>query len=90
MAILEAMSCGLPVVAYDCPSGPRNIIDDGVDGFLVPMGKRDMLTDKLTLLMNEPDVRKQMGAAARKKAESFSEEHIIPQWNSMFRSLLKE
>jgi glycosyltransferase involved in cell wall biosynthesis len=90
MVILEAMSCGLPVVAYDCPSGPRNIIDDGVDGFLVPMGNKDMLTDKLFFLMKEPEVRKKIGAAARKKAESFSEEHIIPLWNSLFCSLLKE
>ena len=65
MTIVEAMRCGLPVVSTDCPHGPAEIIDNGVDGRLVPTGDTDAIAAALLDLINNDDLRQQMGRAAR-------------------------
>ena len=90
LVIVEAMSCGLPVVSYDCPCGPKDIISDGEDGFLVPTGDERMLAEKMNFLIEHPEQRRTMGAAALKKAEHFRMEKIIPVWMDLFGKLLKE
>ena len=66
LVMLEAMACGLPVVSYDCPCGPKDIIIDGVDGFLVSTGDEKMLAEKICYLIENPNIRTQMGTAALK------------------------
>ena len=86
MILLEAASCGVPLVSYDCPCGPSEIIDDGIDGYLVPSGDTAALADRICLVIEERDPG--MGQAARSKAEAFRTEKIMKEWEEFFRSLL--
>ena len=88
LVMLEAMSCGLPVVSYECPCGPKDIITDGVDGFLVPTGDEQMLAEKICYLIENPDVRTQMSVAAFKKSENYHIDKIIPMWMRLFERLI--
>lgn len=71
MVIIEAMSCGVPVVSYACPCGPQDIIADGHDGFLVPVNNEKVLADRICRLIEDKELRKEMGKAARLKAEQY-------------------
>lgn len=90
LAILEAMSYGLPVVSYACPFGPGDIIRDGVDGFLVPPGNEAMLAERICQLIEDENLRHKMGAAALERAKEFSFEKVIPMWTALFEELVKE
>ena len=87
LVIPEAMSCGIPVVAFDCPYGPPEIITDGKDGFLIDCYDVEAFADKLCLLIDNEALRKQMGQNAILSSQRFSKDKIIPQWNSFFRSI---
>lgn len=85
-ALLEAMATGLPCLAVDCESGPREIIRSGVDGVLVPEEPATALSDELDLLMNDRERRMQLGRAASQTVQRFS-------WNAMvdaYEELLEE
>ena len=84
----EAMSCGLPVVAFDCPYGPSEIISDGKDGFLIDCYDVEAFADKLCLLIENEVLRKQMGLYAIQSALRFKKEKIMPQWDALFESLV--
>ena len=84
----EAMSCGLPVVAFDCPSGPANIITDGVDGFLIKDRNVKQFADRLCQLIESPDLRRSMGNAAIQSSQRYSPNRIMAQWMSLFRELV--
>ena len=87
MALLEAMSCGLPVVSYACPCGPKDIIREGIDGFLVPPGDESMLADRLFRLIEDDDLRKRMSLAARERVNDFLLEKVIKMWMNLFDRL---
>jgi glycosyltransferase involved in cell wall biosynthesis len=89
MVLIEAMSKGLPVVSFDCPTGPAEIVDHGVDGLLVPHGDVPALADALLSLMADPQRRRRMGAAATAKAATFSLEAIGPRWDELLDSVTK-
>ena len=74
------MAAGVPVVAYDMPSGPRDQIDDGVDGLLVTQGSRARLAAGLLRLATDPAERARMGAAAVAKAATWDSATITAQW----------
>ncbi len=78
----EAMSAGLPVVAYDCVAGPSDMIDDGKNGFLVPLFSDSQFSKKLKNLVNDECLRMQMGAESRKKVKQFSIENTGEQYYS--------
>ena len=86
----EAMSCGLPVVAFDCPSGPSEIITDGVDGFLIKNRDINHFAEKVCLLIESRDLRIKMGQAAIKSSYRFSEDRIMPEWEALFNDLLSK
>jgi glycosyltransferase involved in cell wall biosynthesis len=90
MVLLEAQAAGLPIVSFDCKCGPKDVIADGVDGFLVKDGDVDALADKLMKLMNDEALRKKMGAAAYERSERYAEERIMKQWTDLFDVVLKE
>lgn len=90
MVLLEAMSCGLPVVSYDCPNGPREIITDGVDGFLVPEGNETLLAEGICRLIEDEEMRKRMGAAAYERSLDFTMDKIMRKWVALFKDLLKQ
>ncbi|MFE0674144.1 glycosyltransferase family 4 protein [Streptomyces sp. NPDC058867] len=79
MTIVEAMRCGLPVVSTDCPYGPGEIIKDGVDGRLVPVGDRDALGDALLELVSDGERRRGMGRTAMENARRFAPGPVVEQ-----------
>lgn len=79
-AIGEAMSAGLPVVAFDCIAGPSDMVTDGVDGYLVPVFDYDIFKQKLMLLMSEEDLRKKMGNAAAVNIQKYSADHVCKKY----------
>lgn len=89
MVILEAMACGLPVVAYTCPCGPRDIISEGEDGLLIEEGNIDGLADGICRLIEDEELRRAMGKNARVKAEKYTIAHIGKQWMDLFESLME-
>jgi glycosyltransferase involved in cell wall biosynthesis len=84
----EAMSCGLPVVAFDCPSGPAQIITDGVDGFLIKNRDVELFADKVCSLIESTELRHAMGKAAIESSRRYSTDHIMVQWMSLFKELI--
>ena len=83
MVLLEAMGVGLPVVSYDCPTGPRDIIREGVDGHVVPDGDGDALAAALSRLMDDAETRKAFGAAAVEGAARYDIATIAGRWESL-------
>lgn len=85
----EAMSCGLPVVAFDCPYGPRDIITDGTDGFLVPEGDEQGFADSMARLMGNSSLCEKMGTAAIQTSRRYEASQIMPRWQQLFKSLIQ-
>ena len=81
--LLEAMACGLPPVSFDCPSGPREIIEHGVNGFLIPPGDVIALEKTLSVLMQDEELRYNLGKEAIKIRERFAINKIMKQWNQL-------
>lgn len=88
MVIIEAMACGVPPVSFTCPCGPRDTISDGVTGLLVENGHIEGLAEKICYLIENEDVRKEMGQKARMDIERFRIEPIAEQWKTLFESLI--
>jgi glycosyltransferase involved in cell wall biosynthesis len=83
MVLLEAMGVGLPVVSYDCPTGPRDIIREGVDGYVVPDGDGDALAAAMSRLMEDAELRKRFGAAAVDGAARYDIASIAGRWEAL-------
>lgn len=88
-ALIEAMAYGLPVVSFDCNTGPRDIIRDKVDGLLVPLESTAGLTEALDQLMSDESLRQNFARQAVNVRERFSEERIIDMWEEVFRKIAK-
>lgn len=96
IVVLEAQQMGLPVVAFDCPYGPSDIVIDGETGYLIPLtvnGSEQeadrMFVEKLTYLMDHPEARQKMGTAAQKASQRFNKERIMNQWLKLFAEIAK-
>jgi glycosyltransferase involved in cell wall biosynthesis len=74
LTALEAMACGLPVILSENTFG-RDVITDGVDGFVVPIRDSEAIADRLLVLAKDPALRKSMGEAAARRAREFSWDH---------------
>ncbi|GAB2610024.1 glycosyltransferase family 4 protein [Streptomyces capparidis] len=90
MTIVEAMHCGVPVVATDCPHGPGEIITDGKDGLLVPVGDPDGIAAGLLSLIEDPQLRRSMGAAARVSAQRYAPRRVAAAYERLIGELRPE
>ncbi|CAL9285426.1 D-inositol-3-phosphate glycosyltransferase [Streptomyces sp. SudanB25_2051] len=88
MTIVEAMRCGLPVVSTDCPHGPREIIEDGVDGRLVPVGDADAVAEALLALIQDDELRRRYGRAALEAAGRFDPARIAERHEALWAELV--
>lgn len=90
LVLPEAMSCGLPVVSFDCPYGPADIITDGVDGFLVKNRDINEFANRVCQLIEDKELRVQMGQAAVKSAQRYRADIIMPKWKELFERLCQK
>lgn len=88
MVLLEAMSRGLPLVSYDCPRGPAEIIDDGRNGRLVPDGDQDALSAAMLQLVEDDELRRSMGREALADVAAYGVGAIAERWEELFAQLL--
>ena len=87
MALLEAQVCGLPLVSYACKCGPRDVIRDGENGFLINEGDRGVLAAKLIQLMDNSAIRLQMGCKSRLLSKNYAEKVVMQRWQALFQEL---
>lgn len=87
MVLLEALETGLPIIAYDCPIGPRNFIKDGFNGFLIPEEDKKRYVSDLKKLMNDENLRKQMGKNSNEFSVSKNTDTIMAKWVELFYKL---
>lgn len=88
MTIIEAFACGVPVVSFDCPQGPGEIISHGCDGLLVPPDDTDALAGALCELIEDPAERHAMGKAARQAAVRYDADTVGWQWETLLTELV--
>ncbi len=87
MVLLESQSAGVPSVCFECKCGPRDVIEDGVNGLLVPEGDVPRFAESLLRLMEDPDLLREMGLRAYRMSGRWSEEAVMEKWKELFESL---
>lgn len=87
MVMIEAMACGLPVVSFDYKCGPKDIIQTGINGLLVPNGDIQALADAMMKVMADEAYRKLLSQNARKVVDTYSEQAVMSQWIRLFTSI---
>lgn len=90
MVLIEAQSCGLPIVSMACKCGPRDVITDGVDGYLVNDGDIVAMAERINRLIDNQHLRKSMGAAAKNASRRFQMDPIMLRWNKLFEEVTHE
>jgi glycosyltransferase involved in cell wall biosynthesis len=86
MALIEAMSKGLPAVSFDCPTGPADVIEHDRSGLLIPDGDVDGLARALIALIEDEPLRRRLGSGALARAGDFSMQAIGPLWDALVRA----
>lgn len=84
MVLLEAESCGLPLVSFDVPVGPRRILEDGVNGALIPDREIDRMADAIAELLQNREKLAAFGRASKEKSYQYTAEKIMPLWDALF------
>lgn len=87
MVLIEAMECGLPCVSFDCPSGPPEIITNGLNGFLIRSFDLVAYSNKVKLLIQDPELRNFMAIQAKSSASQYSEKVIFDHWEKLLSTL---
>lgn len=90
LVTIEAMSVGIPAVAYNCPGGLCYVLKDGEIGYLVPMNDEAAFVEKVCALIENEELRKAMGQAALKEVEQYEIERIAQRWMVLFQELLEK
>lgn len=87
-ALMEAMSLGLPCISTDChPGGARTLIEDGVNGYIVPLRNTQALAEKIEFVLNHPEIAERQARMARKLGETHTNEIIFNKWETFLCSL---
>ncbi|AIL47085.1 Glycosyltransferase [Elizabethkingia anophelis NUHP1] len=89
MTLLEAQACGLPLVSYACKCGPRDIIKNNENGFLIEEGNQNEMAHKIIKLIENKELRLKMGESALRASDYFSEESVMKKWIYLFSNLNK-
>ena len=89
MVLLEAMSCGLPCVSFDCPNGAKDIIEDGRNGFLVGYLNVEQLADNICKLIENESLRKEMSNHAREDVKHYLPTEIMKLWERLFSDIIE-
>lgn len=87
LSMAEAMACGTPCVAFDCPYGPKNIIRNEEDGILVKNLDNRELARQINYLIEHEEIRKQMGKKARNNIKRYAPEEIMVKWDTLFKEI---
>lgn len=87
LVLLEAKANGLPIVAFDVKTGPKEIVNDGKDGVLIPDMDATKMADAICRLIEHPDLREQMSEHALSTVGAFSKETILKQWIDFIESI---
>lgn len=90
MVLVEAMSCGVPAVAFDCQCGPRDIVKHGERGLVVKNGDINALAEAMMKLMGDDELRKRMGEDAKKVVETYSEEKVMSKWMKLYEEVVAD
>lgn len=90
LVLIEAMINGVPCISFDCPYGPSDIIDNGNDGYLIPNDNIQKMVDKICYLIENEEIRKEMGKKARKSAMRYAPENIMPLWDKLFNEIVNQ
>jgi glycosyltransferase involved in cell wall biosynthesis len=85
--VLEAMGCGLPIVTTDVP-GNREIVREGENGFLVPLGNTKVLARALAKLVNDEELRRRFGRVGRRLVQAYDWRNIVDQYDELYREIL--
>lgn len=88
LVLIEAMSCGLPIVSYACQCGPKDLIDYGKNGFLCEVNDEKKLAEHICTIIEDNTLRLKMGQASKKKAEEFQLDKILIKWVTLFQTLI--
>jgi GalNAc-alpha-(1->4)-GalNAc-alpha-(1->3)-diNAcBac-PP-undecaprenol alpha-1,4-N-acetyl-D-galactosaminyltransferase len=88
LTLVEAMVCGLPVIAADCPSGPSEIVDSGRDGILVPSENVPAMAKAMARLMSDDEERRRLGENARAVAQRFGIDTVMHSWEQTINDCL--
>ena len=89
LVLIEASSCGLPIVSFDCPSGPSEIVEHGGNGFLIsPVGNIDAMANRVMQLMADKSLRQKMGQRSLELSQRFKLENIAAEWIELYNQLV--
>jgi glycosyltransferase involved in cell wall biosynthesis len=81
--VIEAMACGAAVVAFDCPSGPSEILEGGRYGLLVPPEDAEALSEALGRVLSDAELRRELSEHSRRRAQDFAPRVTVPQWEAL-------
>ena len=87
MVLLEATAMSLPIVAFDCPTGPSEIVVNDRNGFLVPTFDETLFANKLDALISDPELRYNMGLESFKISRQFTFDNIFEQWERIISEI---
>lgn len=90
MVLLEAMAFSVPVVSYSCKAGPKEIVIDGENGFLIPPGEVELFARKMEELILDETSRRKMGKRAKDSTKRFEKERILDEWENLLRDIAKQ
>ena len=85
MVILEAMEAGLPIVSYDCPKGPSELVTIGANGYLAKVGDTMTLAQGICSVISNEELRKRFGAESKRRAGDFTLEKTMKKWDYLFK-----
>lgn len=90
LVLIEAMSCGVPCVSFDCPYGPSDIIKDKEDGLIIENGNIQKMADAICYLIKNDNIRREFGLKSKQNVSVFQDKYIMPQWTTLFNKLIEQ